>query len=343
MSETAQKIKSRLPETVPFYRTPVTVQILLLRQTHDYAVFRTEETRELNIAVTPASISDSTQVTRVVFLASKQKAPESREFAATIKHYFNLHRIDLTTLNVNWNLIKEKKKGKFQVDFNQLRTSILECELKDRLCRACPRCSLFGAVETGNKGIWENRWNIKHRIEYSSAFSLEPYEELSENLTFNAVAESTQSTGQALNVTENVVPLANFPSIITLVSPTWEELVLVIKNLLKCKSYGAESRTKGDTVNYIMGLVVGNEEIITSLEYTLELSEKKSVNLETTKQILENYSKYAAFPDALQLITGNELEKFVDHVSSLQIDKQFVEKVFRDSLNFAVHAESLGD
>jgi len=65
----------------------------------------------------------------VVFLASKQKAPESREFAATIKHYFNLHRIDLTTLNVNWNLIKEKKKGKFQVDFNQLRTSILECEL----------------------------------------------------------------------------------------------------------------------------------------------------------------------------------------------------------------------
>jgi len=59
MSETAQKIKSRLPETVPFYRTPVTVQILLLRQTHDYAVFRTEETRELNIAVTPASISDS--------------------------------------------------------------------------------------------------------------------------------------------------------------------------------------------------------------------------------------------------------------------------------------------
>jgi len=219
----------------------------------------------------------------------------------------------------------------------------LNVNSQDRLCRACPRCSLFGAVETGNKGIWENRWNIKHRIEYSSAFSLEPYEELSENLTFNAVAESTQSTGQALNVTENVVPLANFPSIVTLVSPTWEELVLVIKNLLKCKSYGAESRTKGDTVNYIMGLVVGNEEIITSLEYTLELSEKKSVNLETTKQILENYSNYAAFPDALQLITGNELEKFVDHVSSLQIDKQFVEKVFRDSLNFAVHAESLGD
>jgi hypothetical protein len=92
-----------------------------------------------------------------------------------------------------------------------------------------------------------------------------------------------------------------------------------------------------------MGLVVGNEEIITSLEYTLELSDKKSVDLETTKQILENYSKYAAFPDALQLVTGNELEKFVDHVSSLQIDKQFVEKVFRDSLNFAVHAESLGD
>jgi CRISPR type I-D-associated protein Csc2 len=344
MSEVTQKIMSVLPKEVPFYRSPVTVQILLLRQTHDYAVFRTEETRELNIAVTPASISDPTQVTRVVFLASKQKAPESREFAATIKYYFNATSGDLSTLNVNWDLINDKKSNGVQPKFfDNLRNSILECELKDRLCRACPRCSLFGAVVTENKGIWKRRWNIKHRIEYSSAFSLEPYEELSENLTFNAVAETTQSTGQALNVTENVVPLANFPSVVTLVSPTWEELVLVIKNLLKCKSYGAESRTKGDTLNYVMGLVIGNEEIISSLEYTLELSDKKRVDLEATQQILEKYSNYAAFPDALHLITGAELEKFMDEVSSYKIDKQFVEKVLTDSLNFAVHAESLGD
>jgi CRISPR type I-D-associated protein Csc2 len=332
-------IKDKLPGTIEFYRTPITVQILLLRQTHDYAVFRTEETRELNIAVTPATISDSREVTRVVFLASKQKAPESREFAATVKHYFTKHNIDLKQLNVNLKkIIKEEK------NFELLRSSILECELKDKLCRACPRCALFGAVVTDTKGIWKKRWNIKHRVEYSSAFSLEPYDQLSESLTFNAVTESTQSTGQALNVTENVVPLANFPSIVTLVSPTWEELVLVIKNLLKCKSYGAESRTKGDTVNYITGLVVGNEEIITSLEYTLELSAEKSADVHSaTEKILQKYRSYAAFPEVLEVITGKQLEEFVDSVSAITIDKEFTQKIFEDSLNFAVHAESPGD
>ncbi len=335
-----EEIKSKLPSEVSIYRTPVTVQLLLIRQTHDYAVFRTEETRELNIAVTPASISDPTQITRVVFLASKQKAPESREFAATVKHYYRKYNID--QMVKDGKIVNLNKPKDF---WNKLNDAILGCELKDRLCRSCPRCTLFGAVVTDNRNkVWDKRWNIKHRIEYSSAFSLEPYEVLNEDFTFNAVTESTQSTGQALNVTENVVPLATFPSVVTLVSPTWEELVLVVKNLLKCKSYGAESRTKGDTVNYIMGLVVGNEEIITSLEYTLELSQRKSTDyLESTKQILDKYKGYTAFPDALQIVTGNDLENFVDQVSGLKIDVDFTKKIFIDSINFAKEANELGD
>ena len=150
-----------------------------------------------------------------MFLASKQKAPETREFASLVKEYYRKH--DLST---------------------EAKEPVLSCEMKDRLCRACPRCTLFGAVVTDQTGsFWKKRWNIKHRIEYSSAFSLETYDMISENITFNAVTESTQLTEQALGATENVSPLANFPSIISLNSPTWEELVLVIKNLLRCKSY----------------------------------------------------------------------------------------------------------
>lgn len=317
----ADEVKSRLSPAIPVLRTPKTVQILLIRQMHDYTILRTEETRELNVAVTPISMSNPTQRARTVFLASKQKAPETREFASLIKEYYR-----------HYNLSSEAEKA------------ILECEIKDKLCRACPRCTLFGAVVTDQKSpIWKQRWNIKHRIEYSSAFSLEAYDLISENITFNAVTESTQLTEQALGTTENVAPMANFPSIISLNSPTWEELVLVIKNLLRCKSYGAEGRTKGDTVNYITGLICGNEEVLTSLEYVLELSEPEADKdtLQTTYKIAQKYGKMATFQEALRILSPSELENFVDYVQGLQLTKEFTTKLFKDSLNFGKQIEAL--
>lgn len=307
-------IQKRMSPNIPILRTPKTVQILMVRQTHDYAVLRTEETRELNIAVTPSSISNPKQKARVVFLASKQKAPETREFSSFIKEYYR--KCGLTT---------------------DAKEQILNCEIKDKLCRACPRCTLFGAVVTDQTNpYWKNRWNIKHRIEYSSAFSLESYELISENITFNAVTESTQLTEQALGSTENVSPLANFPSIISLNSPTWIELVLALKNLLRCKSYGAEGRTKGDVVNYITGLIFADEEVLTSLEYLLELEDKgknKDI-LESTLEIANKYGQMAASPESLRIIGSNELESFVDAVQKLPITKELITTAFKDSLEF---------
>lgn len=323
MSDIITDIKGRMSPTIPILRTPKTIQILLVRQTHDYTILRTEETRELNIAVTPTSISNSKQKARVVFLASKQKAPETREFASLIKEYYRKH-----------GLSTEAKESE----------SILNCEMKDRLCRACPRCTLFGAVVTDQtSSLWKKRWNIKHRIEYSSAFSLETYDAISENITFNAVTESTQLTEQALGATENVSPLANFPSIISLNSPTWEEFVIVIKNLLRCKSYGAEGRTKGDTVNYITGLIFANEEIITPLEYVLELSDQDGGQdiLNSTHKIAEKYGKMAACTEDLKILTPDELEFVVDHVQKTPLTKKLTAKAFKDSLDFGKQIEAM--
>jgi len=317
-----EEVKNRVLTKIPVLRTPKTVQIMLIRQTHDYTILRTEETRELNIAVTPTSISDPTQRARVVFLASKQKAPETREFAAMIKEYYHHHKLNL----------------------GEVEDAILNCEIKDRLCRACPRCALFGAVVTDQKSpIWKQRWNIKHRIEYSSAFSIEPYDLISENITFNAVTETTQLTEQALGFTENVAPMVNFPSIISLNSPTWEELVLVIKNVLRCKSYGAEGRTKGDTVNYITGLILANEEVLTPLEYVLELSEPNVSRdfLQDTYRIAQKYGKMAAFQEALRILSPKELEDFIDYVQTLQLGKEFIKKAFEDALDFGKQIEAL--
>lgn len=316
-----EDVKERLCTTIPVQRTPKTVQIMLIRQTHDYTILRTEETRELNVAVTPTSISNPSQMVRVVFLASKQKAPETREFAAMIKEYYRLHQLT-----------------------SEAEEAILECEIKDKLCRACPRCTLFGAVVTDQKSpIWKKRWNIKHRIEYSSAFSIEPADQISEYITFNAVTESTQLTERALGSTENVAPLANFPSIVTLNSPTWEELVLVIKNILRCKSYGAEGRTKGDTVNYITGLIIANEEVLTPLEYVLELSEPQIEGdfIRATYNIAQKYGEMATLPEALRILSPQELENFIDYVQTLQIGKELISKAFKDSLEFGKQIEEL--
>ena len=321
MSDLTLEIKGWMSPTIPILRTPKTVQILLIRQTHDYTILRTEETRELNIAITPTSISKPKQKARVVFLASKQKAPETREFASLVKEYYRKYVLS-----------------------TEAKEPVLSCEMKDRLCRACPRCTLFGAVVTDQTGsFWEKRWNIKHRIEYSSAFSLETYDLISENITFNAVTESTQLTEQALGTTENVSPLANFPSIISLNSPTWEELVLVIKNLIRCKSYGAEGRTKGDTVNYITGLVFANEEIITPLEYVLELSDQDKGQdiLNSTHKIIEKYGQMAASIEDLKILTPAELELFVDSVQKTPLTKEGIEKVFKDSFDFGKKIEAM--
>ncbi|MFW6030354.1 MAG: hypothetical protein ACOCRO_08885 [Halanaerobiales bacterium] len=92
-----------------------TIQIVLLREVMDYAIFKTEETTELNTAITPKSINNLDSIERVVFLGGKQKAVESRQLASLLRTA--ARDVDL------------------QVD---------ECYLKDYLCLQCPRCRLYG-------------------------------------------------------------------------------------------------------------------------------------------------------------------------------------------------------
>jgi len=306
-----EKIKSYFVEAPPHLKTAHIVQILMLRQTHDFTIFRTEETRELNIATLPKSIENHTPIHRVVMLASKQKAPENRAFLTQIRTAAS--EVGLTLKPVQEN-----------------------CALKDSLCRQCPRCVLFGAVTT-EKGHGQARWNIKHRIEYSTAYSIEPYEEISELLTFNAVSSITQSTGQALGYTENIQPLVTFPSIVTLNSVTPYEFIMYLKTLMACKSYGAETRVKGDMTNIITGVVGGYEELITPLEYALELSAKddyKQDPIKATQHILDKYKDYASFRDKVTILSAEELNNIIEEIRKYSITKEFVQHMYEDAEKF---------
>lgn len=279
-----------------------TVQLLLMREILDYTVLRTEETRELNTVHTPLSAANATQsVRRVAFLASKQKSAESRE----LEHLLRAARRAA-------NLPEQ------------------ECYLKDNLCMLCPRCGLFGATSTA--AGQQERANIKHRIEYSTAFSLLPFEDIGTALTFNAINDRNQTTGQALGQRFAVQPATLFPSVITLKSVTKLELIMIVKMLLSCKSYGAETRIGGDIRNTIWGIVAGWEEVITSLELTLELADRlDSLNAETLIQIIEEkYKPMAGNPQRVLVLDTTEVDNLVKACAEVDMDKTFLERAYRD-------------
>ena len=283
-----------------------TVQLTLMREILDYTVLRTEETRELNTVHTPFSVSKASEpVRRVAFLATKQKAAESRE----LEH---LLRTATATAGLEYP----------------------DCYLKDNLCMQCPRCGLYGGTST--VAGQQERANIKHRIEYSTAFSLLPFDDIGTALTFNAINDRNQTTGQALGQRFVVQPATLFPSVVTLKSVTQRELILTIKTLLACKSYGAESRIGGDVRNTIWGVVAGWEEVITSLELTLELADHlDTLNAEVVRQIIqEKYLPMAGNPKQIVVLEPAEVEALVKECAETELDRNFLEAAYKDIANY---------
>lgn len=282
-----------------------TIQIVMMREILDYTVLRTEETRELNVVATPLSIEKSENERRVAFLGTKQKAAESRQLEQMLR-------------------TATREAG---------MANVKECYLKDRLCLECPRCGLHGGtnVESGSEKIG----NIRHRIEYGTAFSLMPFKNIGSATTFNGVIDTTQQTGQALGTRYAVIPASVFPSIVTLRSVTWREVVLTIKSLLACKSYGAESRIGGDARNTILGIAAGWEEIITPLELTLELYDScveagAEMNGEAVKGILDRYKELAGNPDKVKVFGVSEVEELIKNAAQTTLDKAFLDAAYAD-------------
>ncbi len=282
-----------------------TVQLILVREILDYTVLRTEEDRQLNAVVTPLSVKHPETTRRVAFFATKQKAAESRLLEQLLR-------------------TARREAG----------LDIRECYLKDNLCMRCPRCGLFGATST-ESGQAE-RANIKHRIEYSTAFSLLPFEDIATSITFNAINDKDITTGQALGARHAVSPATLFPSVVTLKSVTRRELILAVKTLLSCKSYGAESRIGGDTRNTIIGIVAGWEEVITSLELALELYDRQDgINPARIEELIKaDYLPMTGNPDRVMVLAAEDVGALVNECISTRLDKSFLEECYKDIENY---------
>ncbi|MCK8825369.1 type I-D CRISPR-associated protein Cas7/Csc2 [Fuchsiella alkaliacetigena] len=278
-----------------------TIQIILLREVLDFTIFRTEESKELNTVITPTAIDNDDPVERVAFLGSKQKAVESRQLASLLRTATN------------------------DVEYDEVE----ECYLKDYLCLKCPRCGLFGGTSASSSNKSDS--NIKHRIAYSTAYSLDSFEELQELITFNGINDKKVNTGQALGVRKSVKPASIFPSIITLRSVTWKEFIWVVKSLLSAHKYGAESRIGGNVRNNIVGIAAGWEEVITPLELTLELSkEENKVDIDNISNILEEYKGIAAHTNKIKILNSEKLGNILEETQEFELDKDFIEESYKD-------------
>jgi hypothetical protein len=130
--------------------------------------------------------------------------------------------------------------------------------------------------------------------------------------------------------------------VVSLTSATWPELVLYLKTLLATKSYGAETRTKGDMRNAVLGIVAGYEEVITSLEYSLELAavwEEANLGAET-ERILRKYTDLSASRGNLVVMNTDEVNQLISHIQDMDIDKDLVEFMDKQAKDFVKKAKS---
>ncbi|MBN1800677.1 MAG: type I-D CRISPR-associated protein Cas7/Csc2 [Candidatus Lokiarchaeota archaeon] len=276
------------------FLTARTIQVVLIRQVLDYTILRTEDSRELNTVELPSNLNTTESEVYGLFLASKQKAVESRKYMEILRTF-----------------------------------SDINCFLPRNLCMKCPRCVLFGAVKTKGK------YNIRHRVEYSSAYSIQNFDDINEIMTFNAVDEQDQRTGQALGISHNFKPLSLFPSIVTLKSVTYEEFILFLKTILSCTSYGAETRIKGDCRNEILGIIGGFEEIMTPLELKLELNtvlngeENATFNqiLDHLDGVFKKYKQKASTPNSITVISGEDVNKLIEEMQQVELNKTLIDSL----------------
>ena len=232
----------------------------VVRRTLDYAAFRTEADKYTNSVATPAGRKNHEIIERAVILASKQKAVERRQQNKLIRDVFPAN----------------------------------ECYLKDFLCLECPVCALNGGIRA-IKGAGEV--SIKSRILYQTAFSILPFENVVESITFNAVDERTTKTDQALGERELVKPDTYFVSAISILAPTLDELKFYLYSLFNTTRYGAETRGIGIIENKLLGLVLSDTEEFSALGITMDMydglvagNEKPGIDYESAVNIFHDVS-----------------------------------------------------
>lgn len=314
LSETLMEYKKWLvPLPMPTTKN-LYAQILLLREIHDYSIFRTEAGAELNTVLTPKSLKSPERIKRVVALGRKFKAVERRVGRDIIR-----------------SVKSEFEKG---------------CHLPDRLCLTCPDDWLHGGIST-IRGA-ERELAIHSRTLYESAFTLRDVKDIVELITLNAISEVTGTTGVSLTSQFMLPPAVYLPNVVSLHSVTWKELLYMLASIVRASRYGARSAVQATVKNHICALIFGEGCAVTSLELTLALSDRlkeDELGRIDTSLLLKNMNEYVDSAVKklwfqAEVVQGEELSKILEVVKKTHM-KKLVDGMYEDVEKAREKVESL--
>lgn len=258
------------------------ITLFIVRTTQSEAIFRTEGSgegcnREL------VSDADGAPVYRVVISKRKQTAVERREGRQILRHH-NL-------LFSNTDKITEDAI----------------CSMnRQNPCEKCIDCKLYGfAVGTGGAQ--------RSRVITDDAYSLLPYEEITDKKTFNAPYETgtmkdpvTGQSSRSIGEDEYIIPGAHFLDIEVLRDVTAEELTYAVANVLRSKRYGAITSRIGSVQNTIVDIVGSDTELFSTLEWVnTTAADLKSEKIQHPQPIAAvTQSARKAIPALLENVCG---------------------------------------
>jgi CRISPR-associated protein Csc2 len=153
-----------------------------------------------------------------------------------------------------------------------------ECRYNENPCGRCPDCVTYGYA-IGDSGA------EKSKVYSDTAYSLSDHAISHEVRTFNAPGETgtmydqaTGNTSNRINSTEYIKPGVIFPSILTSRDLTFPLFCYVLNNHLSTQRYGATTTRTGRMENNIIGIVIGQGEIMSNLALTQAIYDDLKAN-----------------------------------------------------------------
>jgi CRISPR-associated protein Csc2 len=149
-----------------------------------------------------------------------------------------------------------------------------------------------------------------------------------------------------INEQDHVRPQVIFPAVVTARDLTQNLFLYVLNNVLRAKRYGAQTTRTGRVHNHIVAVALADGEIFSNLLFTQRLHDALQekdvfhppdpVNLEialdTAGQLIPKLLKEEGVV-VDQLITGDELEKFLSDLNAINEEQESVTQFLSDAFD----------
>lgn len=276
------------------------VNIVILRETKSHTIFTTEGSN-LDVERVRKGYNNFGFTDRILMYKRKQIAPERRKGKALLREY---------------DIVGEDG-----------------CYLMENMCTKCPDCILYGYAAGGSD-------SQKSRILSDSGFTIRGFEELEENIKFNAIQDSTKGgvAGSAFNSRSHLIPEVYLPTIETLVDVTENEFIYVMGNILRTSRYGAESNRQGTVKNHIVDVIFSNAEFVSNLELSQRMydyfkEDEQELELTTARNYLQevlNDIKSEAFTPLYSLNEEEELDDLLIELQNIYSNEEATQSFLED-------------